>query len=169
MNKSSLPPPSLLGCCEVQLHYLEAWVSVWTSLSNDVPLCNPPAIAPLLSLPASLKTENSVLTASGAYFTGFFHPHLPRRLEKVPCSSEVVQGWKSYNTRGFSFALSFCYSSFLFYAVPVYISFPLFSFFFLIGWEFFIGYEYYKNLPVCNFFPSSLPLLVVWLFYQVEV
>lgn len=132
MNKSSLPPPSLLGCCEVQLHYLEAWVSVWTSLSNDVPLCNPPAIAPLLSLPASLKTENSVLTASGAYFTGFFHPHLPRRLEKVPCSSEVVQGWKSYNTRGFSFALSFCYSSFLFYAFPVYISFPLFSFFFLL-------------------------------------
>ena len=41
---------------------------------------------------ASLKTENSVLTASGACFTGFLHPQLPRRLEKVPCSSEVVEG-----------------------------------------------------------------------------
>lgn len=132
MNKSSLSPPSLLGCCEVQLHYLEAWVSVWTSLSNDVLLCNPSSHHPTAVTPSKLEDRKLCPDPSGAYFTGFFHPHLPRRLEKVPCSSEVVQGWKSYNTRGFSFALSFCYSSFLFYAFPVYISFPLFSFFFLL-------------------------------------
>ena len=51
MNKSSLPPPSILGCCEVQLHYLEAWVSVWTSLSDDLPLCNPSSHRPIAIIP----------------------------------------------------------------------------------------------------------------------
>ena len=35
----------------MQLHYLEAWVSVWTSLSDDLPLCNPSSHRPIAITP----------------------------------------------------------------------------------------------------------------------